>query len=122
MNCVTRRLDDVATPTSNCESWLVPHECLDAAIAAQFEQDLESRLNRPLTLDLSRVRFADSSGLAVLVRCHARHPELAMANVRPSLALCFGRMPGAAFPHVVDVPPTPGVNANLQIARFSIAG
>jgi anti-sigma B factor antagonist len=49
----------------------VPVEELDASNAAEFKRDMASLLeaSAKLVLDLSRVRFVDSSGLGAFISC-----------------------------------------------------
>lgn len=42
------------------------------ALMAEVERQVEERLPRTLTLDLGGVTFMDSSGIAVVLRCHKR--------------------------------------------------
>jgi len=50
---------------------VVPVEELDASNAGEFKRDIASALetNAKLVLDLSRLRFVDSSGLGAFISC-----------------------------------------------------
>jgi anti-sigma B factor antagonist len=67
MQLTCERVGDVAVCT-------VPVEELDATNAPEFKRDIASCLeaNRKVVLDLSRLRFVDSSGLGAFVSCLRR--------------------------------------------------
>jgi anti-sigma B factor antagonist len=67
MNIVQQQLGDVAVVT-------VPVEELDAGNAAEFKRDIAPVIdgNAKLVLDLSRLRFVDSSGLGAFISCLRR--------------------------------------------------
>jgi anti-sigma B factor antagonist len=64
MDIMVRRLNDVAVAT-------VAVEDLDASNAGDFKRDMAPVLeaHSRLVLDLSRVRFVDSSGLGAFISC-----------------------------------------------------
>jgi anti-sigma B factor antagonist len=64
MDIVVHRLKDVAVAT-------IPVEELDASNAGDFRRDIAPVLeaHSRLVLDLSRVRFVDSSGLGAFISC-----------------------------------------------------
>lgn len=45
-------------------------------LMSQMEREIDLALPRRVTLDLGGVTFMDSSGIAVLLRCHKRCAEL----------------------------------------------
>jgi len=95
----TSQIEKGTTPTV----WTVRHECLDVAVAPGFEGELRNRLDAgPVVLDLAAVRFADSCGLAVLVRLNLQPGGLSCLNVHPSLARCFSRVPADKLPPVIE--------------------
>ena len=64
MDLVPHQIDGVAVAT-------VPLEDLDASNAAEFKRDMAPVIdaNAKLVLDLSRLRFVDSSGLGAFISC-----------------------------------------------------
>jgi anti-sigma B factor antagonist len=64
MNLVQQLVGDVAVA-------MVPMEELDAGNAAEFKRDIAPVVdaNAKLVLDLSRLRFVDSSGLGAFISC-----------------------------------------------------
>jgi len=64
MEIPVERVGDVAIA-------LLPVEELDASNAGEFKRDVAPLLdeNRKIVLDLSRLRFSDSSGLGALISC-----------------------------------------------------
>jgi anti-sigma B factor antagonist len=64
MELVLQQIDGVAVAT-------VPVEDLDASNAAEFKRDMASVIDSHtrLVLDLSRLRFVDSSGLGAFISC-----------------------------------------------------
>ncbi len=64
MHIALEKVGNVAVAT-------VPVEELDASNAAEFKRDIAPALeaNANLVLDLSRVRFVDSSGLGAFISC-----------------------------------------------------
>jgi anti-sigma B factor antagonist len=64
MELVVRQIGDVAVAT-------VPVEDLDASNAAEFKRDMTAVIEThpKLVLDLSRLRFVDSSGLGAFISC-----------------------------------------------------
>ena len=67
MDIVLHQIDGVAVAT-------VPLEDLDASNAAEFKRDMAPVLDSQvkLVLDLSRLRFVDSSGLGAFISCLRR--------------------------------------------------
>ncbi len=100
--------------------WGIPHRNLDAAVASAFFSELVPMLAAgELILDLTEVRFADSTGIGVLVRLHARCPgRLRIMNVSPELARCLSRAPAGRLPPQIDPPPGwgPVVRDSLMLA------
>jgi len=97
-------LSESHSALSTKAEWAFPHDRLDAANAPKLELELRSRLSTgPVALDLAAVRFADSSGLAVLVRCHTQWTgKLSLLNIHPSLARCLTRVPADKLPPMGD--------------------
>ena len=64
MNLVVNQMGDVAVAT-------VPVEELDASNAGEFKRDMAPLLDAhaKMVLDLSRLRFVDSSGLGAFISC-----------------------------------------------------
>jgi anti-sigma B factor antagonist len=64
MQLLVDRVDDVLVAT-------VPVDELDAGNVAEFKRDVAPLLdaNRKVVLDLSRLRFVDSSGLGAFISC-----------------------------------------------------
>ena len=64
MDIALQRIDDIAIAT-------VPGEDLDAGNAADFKRDMAPLIdaNSKVVLDLSRLRFVDSSGLGAFISC-----------------------------------------------------
>jgi anti-anti-sigma regulatory factor len=96
----------------------VPHECLDAAVSAAVEASAVGAVSRgQLVLDLAAVRFADSSGIGLLVRLHDRYPgRVRLANILPPLARCLTRAPADRLPPVIA--PHTDPKAGTDVARF----
>ena len=67
MNCTIDRIEDVAVV-------LLPGDALDASNSEEFKNDVETLLdeNTQVVLDLSRLRFVDSSGCGALLSCLRR--------------------------------------------------
>jgi len=97
----------VANLTDAPPIWGVPHISLDAAVASALVTELVPLLVAgELILDLTEVQFADSSGISVLVRLHARCPgRFWIMNVSPALAACLKRAPADRLPPQIDPPP-----------------
>jgi len=89
--------------------WVVPHECLDVTSREAFWQALTERLGLgPVVIDLAFVRFADSCGIAALVRAKATSPgSVALMNVTPALERCLSRAPADALPPLFSSPFAP---------------
>ncbi len=98
------RIGPAPEPPAVCP---VPHENFDAAVAPTTEAAVACRLDQEcLTLDMAAVRFADSSGLGVLVRLHARYPgRVRLMNVGPGLCRCLGRAPADRLPPLATPEP-----------------
>jgi hypothetical protein len=80
--------------------WKLNLESLDAVAAKAISRELDEKLERgSVNLDLSEVRFADSAGLALLIRANKRWPfRLKLANIRPALQRCLARAPAELLP------------------------
>jgi anti-sigma B factor antagonist len=82
------RIGDVAIAT-------VPVDELDAGNAAEFKQDVEPVLavNMKVVLDLSRLRFVDSSGLGAFISClrkqHAKGGALKLSGMSTQVRAVF---------------------------------
>ena len=100
----------IADPTDRPTTFAVRGENFDAAAAPAVEAEVTGLLTgRDVALDLTAVRFADSSGIAVLVRLHAAFGgRVWLANVTPPLARCLSRAPAGCLPPATDAPPDRG--------------
>lgn len=93
--------------------WEVGLECLDAAAASEVWGELCRRLDvGPHVIDLAAVRFADSVGLALLARAHARYRgRVWVVNVSDQLQKCLDRAhPNTLPPAVVSSRPRLGAS------------
>lgn len=88
MDIVVQQVDDVSVAT-------VPLEELDAGNAADFKRDMAPVLDAHtrLVLDLSRLRFVDSSGLGAFISClrklNARGGDLKLCGMSKAVRAVF---------------------------------
>ena len=88
MEIVSDKMGDVAVAE-------VPVEELDASNASEFKHDIAPVLetNAKLVLDLSRLRFVDSSGLGAFISClrklNARGGDLKLAGMSKQVRALF---------------------------------
>jgi anti-sigma B factor antagonist len=79
----------------NIEVATVPVEELDASNAAEFKRDIAPLLdaNTRLVLDLSRLRFVDSSGLGAFISClrklNAKRGDLKLCGMSKQVRAIF---------------------------------
>jgi anti-sigma B factor antagonist len=88
MNIAAERVGDVAVATMLIEE-------LDAGNAAEFKRDIAPLLDAhaKLVLDLSRLRFVDSSGLGAFISClrklNAKGGDLKLAGMSKPVRAVF---------------------------------
>ena len=88
MEMAFERVGDVAVAA-------VPVEELDASNAAEFKRDIAPLLeaNAKLVLDLSRLRFVDSSGLGAFISClrklNAKNGDLKLFGMSKQVRAVF---------------------------------
>lgn len=102
MQLATETLGDVAVAS-------VPVEELDAGNAAEFKRDIAPLLaeHTKVVLDLSHVRFVDSSGLGAFISClrqlHARGGDLKLSGMSKQVRAVFELV---RMDRVFDILPT----------------
>lgn len=102
MDLVVRQIGDVAVAT-------VPMEELDASNVSEFKRDIAPVLDAhaKLVLDLSRLRFVDSSGLGAFISClrkvNARGGDLKLCGMSKPVRAVFELV---RMHRVFDISPT----------------
>lgn len=88
-------MEIAAEKIGNVAVILVPVEELDASNAAEFKRDIAPMLqaNSQTVIDLSRVRFVDSSGLGAMLSClrqvSARSGDLKLCGMSKQVRATF---------------------------------
>ena len=99
-------MDIVVQPVNGVAVATILVEDLDASNASDFKRDIAPTLDAypQLVLDLSRLRFVDSSGLGALISClrklNAAGGDLKLCRLSPPVRAVFEL--GAAPPPVLD--------------------
>lgn len=70
------------------------HECLDATVTSALGDPVaKAEEHQIVTFDCVKVRFADTSGLGLLVRLQARYPgRVQLLNIQPGLRRCLSKV------------------------------
>lgn len=85
----------------------IPDENLDARSVVSLGE-IPMDLTKMLVIDVSNVRFADSSGLGWLVRLHLAHPgQVSMRKIHPMLERCLKRIDSRMRQPLDDHPQAP---------------
>ncbi|MFO0935877.1 MAG: STAS domain-containing protein [Gemmataceae bacterium] len=76
------------------------HECLDASAASALTDSLTKAADHQLLfLDCAKVKFADSSGLGLLIRLQSQYPgRVHLLNVQPVFRRFFAKVAKGLLP------------------------